>query len=259
MKKLITLSTALALPLIILNPSNTHAEGMFAGEFGIGIEIKNDAQSYKDFDNDVYVSLYPQYRGEKLNINSNSISYSLFETDQYNFEILAKSLYYGYEAKDSTILKGMADRDQSIEFGGRASIKTAYGLFSLHALTDVLGNHKGQEVELRFGQPFYTEQWIGKKEVVLGFVGGLRWQSKKMVNYYYSVKSNEATGARSEYHSGSVLIPFAGLELTTRFSEHLSFKGGVTVEHLPNSITNSPITSDSGNEIRANLGLTYWF
>ena len=107
------------------------------------------------------MNLFPQYRGEKLNIDSDSLSYSLLESDKYNFEILAKSLYYGYEAKDSTLLKGMAERDGSIEFGGRASLKTDYGLLSLHALTDVLGNHKGQEVELRFGQPFYTEQWTG--------------------------------------------------------------------------------------------------
>ena len=153
----------------------------------------------------------------------------------------------------------MDERDQSIEFGGRVSFETDYGLLSLHALTDVLGNHKGQEVELRFGQPFYADHWDGKKDVTLGFVGGLRWQSKKMVDYYYGVKNTETTASRNEYHASSALIPFAGVELKTRFSEHFSLKGGLMYEHLPNTITNSPITSDSGNEIRANLGLSYWF
>ena len=259
MKNLIKLSTTIALPLIILNPLNSQAQGLFTGEWGVGIEIENDAQHYKDFDNDAYVNLFPQYRGEKLNIDSDSLSYSLLESDKYNFEILAKSLYYGYEAKDSTLLKGMAERDGSIEFGGRASLKTDYGLLSLHALTDVLGNHKGQEVELRFGQPFYTEQWTGQRDVSLGLIGGLRWQSKKMIDYYYGVESSEATATRKEYQGHSAFIPFAGVEVKARFSEHFSFKGGLMYEKLPGTITNSPITSDSGNEIRANLGLSYWF
>ena len=258
MKNLIKLSTVIALPLIALNPINSQASDTFSG-WGVGIKIENDIQNYKDFDNDVYVSLHPQYRGESLNIDSDSISYSLFNSDQVNFEILAKSLYYGYEAKDSPVLKGMKGRDQSIEFGGRVSFETDYGLLSLHALTDILGNHKGQEVELRFGQPFYADQWSGKKDVTLGFVGGLRWQSKKMVDYYYGVKSTETTASRNEYHASSALIPFAGVELIGRFSENISLNGGIIYEKLPGSITKSPITSDSGNEIRANLSLNYWF
>ena len=101
MKNLIKLSTVIALPLFALNPINSQASDTFSG-WGVGIKIENDAQNYKDFDNDVYVSLHPQYRGESLNIDSDSISYSLFNSNQVNFEILAKSLYYGYEAKRFT-------------------------------------------------------------------------------------------------------------------------------------------------------------
>ncbi len=254
-KNIITITTF----LILLNSLNAYPEDIFPGRFGIGVKVENDAQHYKQFDNDAYILVFPQYRGEKLNMNYNSLSYSVIKTGEYNFELLGKSLYYGYENSDSPRLEGMKDRDASIEAGARASLKTDYGLLSLHALTDMLRNHNGQEVELRFGGLFYADKWRGRQEFNVGLFGGMRWQSKDMVDYYYGVNKSEVRNDRKEYHAGSAVIPFAGVQLNSWFSEHISVDGELKYERFPDSITNSPLTSASKNEIKAIIGLTYWF
>lgn len=228
-----------------------------AGEWGVGFNVNNSPTFYKDHDDDLALNIFPEYRGERFNLDHESISYSVLSSGSYNLEVLGKSLSLGYEDDDSKVLKGMKDRDSSINLGLRASYSTDYGLLSLHALTDVLGNHKGQEIELRFGEPFYTEHWSGQRELTLGAFAGVRWQSDDLIDYYYGVKDSETTASRKAFKGESAITSFVGMELKFGFSEHLSLEGAVSYEHLPDKITDSSIASSNG--MRGRLGLTYWF
>ncbi len=248
----------LSVSTFIFVPKHSFAEDLFTEQWGLGVNAIRSS-IYTEQKNKNIVLLHLEYRGESLNIDSNSISYSIYNNEQYNLEILAKTLYYGYEHDDSPILKGMGERQSSLEVGGRASLKTDYGLLSLHVLSDVLGNHKGQEIEIRFGEPFYTEKWNGGPELTVGLSGGFRWQSKDVVDYYYGVKNSEATPNRKKHQGNSALIPFFGVEVKTRIAKHFSLKGGLMYEHLPSTITQSPLTSSSDIELRTHLGLSYWF
>ena len=246
-----------ALTISILSVSMFSPISSFAGEWGIGLNVNNNQDTYRDHEDSAQLTLFPEYRGERFNMDFESMSYRLFDSKKYNLEILGKASYLGYEEKDSDRLLGMKDRDPSINLGLRASYVTDYGLFSIHALTDILGKHKGQEIELQFGEPFYTSHWSGKRELTLGFLGGLRWQSDDLINYYYGVKESEATATRAAFKGKSAITPFVGFEAKVGLTKHFSVDSAITYEHLPNDITDSPIASDNG--IRARLGLTYWF
>ena len=241
------------LALSLISPITSHA-----GEWGVGFNLNNRYDVYVDHDDDLSLNIFPEYRGEQFNIDFESMSYSLFDSEQYNLEILAKAVELGFEKGDSKTFAGMSDRDPSINAGLRASYTTDYGVLSLHALTDVLGSHKGQEVELRFGEPFYTSHGSdNKKELTLGAFAGTRWQSNDLIDYYYGVKSNEATATRKAFKGQSAITPFVGVELKLGLSESFSLEGALSYEHRPDKITKSDIASKNG--MKARLGLTYWF
>ena len=220
--------------------------------------LDNNMALYKDHDHDAELKPRLEYRGEKFNLDFKSVSYSIYHSGTYNFEIIGKQIYSGYDSSDSSALKGMKDRDGSFDVGGRASVRTPYGLLSLHVVSDVLGEHKGQEVDLRFGAPFYQRLWSTSGEAQLGLTlsQGVRWQSKDVIDHFYGVKSSEVSSTRHAYDGNSALIPYIGLEPTLSY-EDFTIDGGLRYEWLPSEITDSPIAS--GNKLRVRLGLTYWF
>lgn len=238
--------------LLVIQPVTSSA-----GEWGVGFNINNSLAVYQDHDDDLALNIFPEYRGERFNLDHESISYSVLSSENYNIEILGKHLSLGYEDGDSKRLKGMKDRDFSINAGLRASYSTDYGLLSVHALTDVLGNHKGQEVEFRFDEPFYTKHWSGKRDFTVSAFAGARWQSDDLIDYYYGVKDSEATANRKVFKGESAITPFVGINMRVGFSEHLGIDGMLGYEHRPDEVTDSSIASKNG--MRARLGLTYWF
>lgn len=245
--------SASLLALSLISPLTSQA-----GEWGVGVNLNNRYDVYVDHDDDLNLNIAPEYRSERFNLDFESMSYRLFYSDKYNLEILAKAVELGFEKGDSKTFAGMMDRDPSINAGLRASYTTDYGLFSLHALTDVLGKHKGQEVELRFGEPFYTRHSAdNKKELTLGSFVGTRWQSDDLIDYYYGVKNNEATATRKAFKGTSAITPFVGVELKLGLSESFGLEGALRYEHRPDKITQSDIASKNG--MKARLGLTYWF
>jgi outer membrane scaffolding protein for murein synthesis (MipA/OmpV family) len=228
----------------------------FAGGWGVGTSLYNNPV-YQDPDDDVSLSVFPEYHGEQFNMDFESVSYKFFESGNFNLELLGKYESLGYEDNDSKRLKGMKDRDSTLNAGFRASYSTDYGLLSLHAVNDLFGKHKGQEVELRFGEPFYTEHWSGQRELTLGAFVGAKWQSDDLIDYYYGVKVSEVTTDRKAFKGKAAITPFVGLEMKLGFSEHIGVEGMLGYEHLPDKITDSPVASKNG--MRARLGLTYWF
>lgn len=229
----------------------------FAGDWGVGISGNNTQDVYQDHDDDISLNIFPEYRGERFNLDFESLSYRLMDDGKYNLEILAKHMNLGYVSGDSTHLTGMDDRDGSINLGLRASYTTDYGVLSLHAVTDVLGSHKGQEVSLQFGEPFYTTHWRGKRDLSLGLLGGVRWQSDDVIDYYYGIKTSDATASRAAFKGKSAITPFIGIEINAGLTEHISLEAAVRYDHLPDNITDSAIASNNG--VQARLGLSYWF
>ena len=251
MKIKLTVLTVSVITTTIFTPISSHA-----GEWGVGTSLYNNP-AYQDPDDVVRLNVFPEYHGEQFNMDFESISYTFFESGNFNLELLGKYEFLGYEDGDAKRLKGMKDRDSTLNAGFRANCSTDYGLLSLSAVNDVFGKHKGQEVELRFGEPFYTEHWSGQREFTLGAFVGSRWQSDDLIDYYYGVRKSETTVNRKAFRGKAAITPFVGLEMKFGFSEHLGMEVMLGYEHRPNKITDSPIASKNGT--RARLGLTYWF
>ncbi len=265
LKRTVFLLPITSLSLMPLNTWASFLEDINLDHWGVGFTLDTSQYEYKgnsksDISTHVTGSLHPEYHGERFNINYLGLSYALFKTDEYHADILLQSKTRGYEAGDSHILKGMDDRDRSLDAGFSFTAKIPYSQVSLSATTDISNRHKGQEMSLKLGGTAWEDRvWTGTRSISLTPVAGFVWQSKKVVDYYYGVKNKEATATRQAYHAKSTTTPFIGFEIQAQLSEHFSAQGGFIYQYLQNEIKNSPLTRDGNNNYLLNLGLSYWF
>ncbi len=227
-------------------------------DFGIRADVEN-IRDYKDSKHDAQVLLGLEYRGEKFNMDRTGISYDFTDSNKYAVEALLTSKNSGYSAKDNKIFKGMDDRDVSIDVGGRVIVDTGVGPVVVDATRDINGS-KGFEAGIKVGGigPHATH-WNGKREIKIAPTASLRYQNKTFANYYYGVKTSEATANRKAYQAKSALTPYLGLEAQANITKHFSINADLGVEKRVNSVRNSPLTTDRKYQSIGRIGLTYWF
>ncbi|CAA6801211.1 MAG: Unknown protein [uncultured Thiotrichaceae bacterium] len=228
------------------------------GRIGMGINLSNKLDIYNNADSDAIAGVHFQYRGKRLNIDEETIAYTLSDTEKYQIELMARSENRGLEQDYLTDFTGLKERDESLDAGFRAGFKTQYGLLSVEATGDITGTHNGQEVDIRFGPDFYQKAWNGKREVSIGALAGVKWQSKDVVDYYYGVSTGEATASRAAYNGEDAVTPYVGMEAKANLSKRFSMHGNVLYKDRPDEITNSPLVNKS-NDGELNLAVTYWF
>ena len=232
-------------------------------DFGLTLEADNQHSRYKDPKDDAKLLLGIEYRGKNLNIDKKAVSYdftnSEIEGKNYAIEAILKSNNRGFEAKDRALFAGMDERDTSIDVGVRGIYKTDFGPVIVEMTRDVNAS-KGYEADLRLGgiTP-HNKHWSGKRELTLAGLVGVKYQSDKVVNYHYGVKSNEATARRTIYKAKAATTPYVGLEAQYNFNKHVSVNAGVVYERRDDAIRNSPLTNEKKDDVLGTIGVTYWF
>ena len=258
-KTLVRTSTAIALLMLTMH---TQAADQ-SNRFGVGIYADSARAIYDGHTGSDELNLEAnfglQYRGDKFNVDEEHASYKFFDNDKYQIEVIGAHIDRGYKASDSTKLSGMANRKSSWDLGGRVAAKTGMGIVSLAATGDVSGKHKGQEVDLKFSKDLFRKgPKNNPRSVSLDFEAGVLWQSDDVVDYYYGVKSGEATSTRAAYTGKAATTPYVGLTARTNIAQHVTFDIGAVYKHYPDEIADSPIV-DKDNDVEWKAGLTYWF
>lgn len=158
------------------------------------------------------------------------------KTDPVRWAVIGSVRLQGYEARDSSDLNGMQDRDWALDGGLRISWKNAIADMILEAVTDVSGTHEGQELRVSVA-----------KELFEGFLSpkaGIKWQSDDLADYYYGIKPNEATAKRGEYTAGDELEYMAGITIGIPLGEKWVLFGDIECTFLGDEVENSPIVGD---------------
>ncbi len=157
---------------------------------------------------------------------------------------------YGYSASDSPVLNGMEDRLWSVDGGANIEAVTRVGQFGLYIITDLMGRHRGQEVQ--FEHTFlFPLPWFR-----LITMTGVRWKSDNLVDYYYGVKPEEARPGRPAYEGEQAFDPYFRLVIRRNLTEHWSLIGAAEYEWLASQITNSPIVNKD-HEMLFSAGILY--
>lgn len=227
-------------------------------DFGISASVANE-NDYKDLDDKASLLLGIEYRGDKFNMGKDGISYEFIHADKFAVEALATSKHFGYRAKDSKNFAGMDERKTSIDVGARVIVDTGIVPVTIDATKDLHAS-KGYEANIKvWGIVPHAPHWTGERELTVAAAGGLRYQSKKVVDYYYGVKGAEATASRKAYQGKSAITPYLGVEAQADLTKHISITGNLGVTKQPNAIRNSPLAQDKQYQPEASVGFTYWF
>jgi outer membrane protein len=105
-------------------------------------------------------------------------------------------------------------------------------------LQDVINTHGGQKVRtaLTFPWQFNHQQ--------LSFSAGLTWQSRKLVDYYYGIHSNDTALSALHYSASSSTAFHLGLEWEKYFNKHWSIRGIANYRWLGDGVKDSPLVED---------------
>jgi len=179
------------------------------------------------------------YQQEKLSLYGPMVNYSLIKEAGWEVRGLARMRFEGYEEDDSRYLRGMDDREWTLELGGSVSRALGEGRITADASADVLNEHKGHQVRLSYNYDFRGAANIRDLLVTPGI--GVTYRSSQLNDYYYGVRSSEAIPGRPEYDVGDSTGLLTALRLNYRLDEQWSVMGMASVQWLGNEITDSPI------------------
>ena len=156
---------------------------------------------------------------------------------------------FGFRASDGARLAGMAARRQSIELGPSLEWETPLVSVSLAWVGDVSGASRGTALRAAaYRQVLDTGRWD------LGAYVGVDRAGAKVVNYYFGVRADEATGARPAYQPGAATHWTLGLSAAYKLDERQAILFGLPGTRLGAAAGSSPI-AETRNAAVAYAGL----
>lgn len=230
-------------------------ELIYKPKFIAGAGVVVTSKPYDGFDGDEQVIPLIFYEEKGFFIRGKTVGYNLFEQENIRLAAIAEWRFDGYEDDDSSTFDGMDDRDMTIDAGVLLSYDDGWGKTSVSFVNDILGKHDGQEVQFTYSKPFVEAE---KRRWSITPYAGLEWQSDNLADYYYGVRSSEATGTRPEYMTSSAWNILTGIRTQYWFNEQWSVMANVTCKFYDDDITDSPIVNKH-HSLSFLFGLMYSF
>lgn len=204
---------------------------------GAGAILKG--QPYKGISSRLYPVPLFGYDGPRLYMYGVSGGYRLIKGPMWSLGPVFRPRFTGYQADDSAALRGMDDRDWTLDLGAAWSWRTDYGLISAGWVTDVFGRHKGHELEFSYTIMFPLAGF----DIIPS--AAVQYQSSDLVDYYYGVDPDEARPGRPAYEAGGAWNPYLRLAVRRKLNERWSLLLGGQLDWFDSEIKDSPIVDDS--------------
>lgn len=222
--------------------------------WGIGLGLGVKRKPYAGVDTDTSVLPLLRYENEYIRFFGTTLDAKLGRYAGFSFTARAKVDLLGsaYEASDSPALAGMAEREGSVWLGGTAAWKSGDFTVSAEGLADASSNSKGRQVKLTVEHDFrFGRVQLTPRAAVSAYDG-------KYVDYYYGVRSTEATAARPAYAGRKVAHTELGLQAMYGITPSHTLILDVSSEFLGSATKDSPIV-DRSTAPAARVGYLYRF
>ncbi len=230
--------------------AETDDEGKNGSAFYLGGGALISDRPYIDTDWMICPVPLSAYEGDPLSLWDMAGGYPLPAGKGWSIGPVVQPRFQGYGEEDSSALWGMDDRNWSIDAGIGASWMTKIGRFGLSGVTDMLGRHKGQELEFSYTVLFK----LGGLDFIPS--AGMRWKSQDLVDYYYGVRPREAMAGRPAYEGENALDPFVRLTMRHKLTGRWSLLAFAQYEWLDDEIKSSPIV-DADYDASFMVGMLY--
>jgi len=203
--------------------------------WGIGLGMISEDEGYTGLESDsTVVPLFIVDYG-KFYLMGPKFGYQLYGNNNYTFGLIGNYRLDGYEAEDSPYLKGMDDRDGTLDIGVEYSYDTGFGEIGIEVVADTLDTHEGYQADISFSYPINFDN--GQLSPYIG----AEYRSDDLVNYYYGVKNTEVTQIRQFYQADSAVNLVTGIRSTWFSGPHHRFVAMLQFKAFDDSIKDSPI------------------
>lgn len=189
------------------------------------------------------------------------VGYQLHVDNDWAVDILAKTYISGYdpelliEKKDENIptLEGLKEREIGDAIALRYSRFNDDAIFSIDfANLTYWSKANGWLIDVYYNEVFFYKNW----DIYIG--GGVTYYSNQVMDYYYGVKAEDVTDARSFYDPNTGYKGTFEVYAQYPISKKWSFSAGVTQTYYSNTIGKSPLI-DRQNITQFLLGVIYVF
>ncbi len=162
------------------------------------------------------------------------------EDYMWGFSITAQPRPNGYNSSDSSYLKGMDDRYNTIEGGLAFSATYKDTYIEIMALTDLLDRYDSWIVRTEIGDKYTLGKFSFYPSIIL------MYESDKFVDYYYGVTQEEASRTPYNYYKPSGGFDI-GIQTYIRYpiTDNFAALVNIRADRIPETAIDSPLTNDS--------------
>ena len=154
------------------------------------------------------------YRSPTLNVLGPTVSYTLVRWQGISLAPCLEYRWLGYSADKSEALSGMSDRRGTLEGGLEAVFRLRYCQVSARLLGDMLAVHDGREMNCSIKTRLSLGKWFFIPD------SGLLWSDRRVADYYYGVRWEEAGPLRPAYALGQQWQWYGGLWTGYSLGDH---------------------------------------
>jgi outer membrane protein len=252
------LATAACAALVAAAPASAGSDllmGVLAepGGAGLGAAVRVERSLYRDAGvrNDL-LPLY-MYDGKHLYLHAYRFGVKLDRSEKHRFDLFVAHRFEGfpYDQRPASIA-GMANREPGLDVGISYELRGAWGAAYAEALRNVGDASDGGEVRLGYRYDWKSGR-LGLRPYAM-----LSWRDARLNNYYYGVRSVEATASRPAYEPGAGLNAEVGLFGVYALSDRWRLLGGIGATLWSQGVAGSPIV-DGRLQPTGAVGLMYDF
>lgn len=215
------------------------AQALSPSYWSLGVGVASFDRPYRGDSREHKVLPFLVYESERISVRMNQADLKVASMGSLTLKLRGRYAFgEGYKPADSDYLTGMAKRKGSAWFGAAADWQTP--LVNLHAELLATPMHsKGRRVTVGLDRRFS-----------LGHFGltprlNATWLDRDYVDYYYGVRSSEATLARPAYSGSSTRNVELGLQASYEVTPRQSVILDVSTTRFGGGITASPLVDRS--------------
>ena len=215
------------------------------GDLNLGVLVSG-GYYYKDF----FVETHPLI-GRPF-----TLGYTLQRTKRFNVNIIAESLFTGFDEDDQDYGDYLTDinkRKSSWDLGIEATYSNKLGESRLRVMHDVANTHNGYMIAFDYAYPIFHKRWLFWPSY------GITWLSNDTTDYYFGIDNDEVRANRPQYRAPSSFTHRLSLYTSYQYNTHLSFIGHGSYSIFSNAINDSPIVSPNDDAFVIGVGVMWSF
>ncbi len=171
--------------------------------------------------------------------NALSLGYNAWNNENWSVDIIGTSINTEIITDDNKALEGLDKRKSDFLFGGRATGYFGNYVAQLQVVEDASDAHGGVITSLEGGRNWQVRNW--NYHALLG----IRYHSRKVVDYYLGIRPEEASATLPEYSADAGALFTTEIGVTYPLSEHWLFRGTAQYEYLSDALNQSPIINSN--------------